>query len=418
MRIAYVNQTVDLVRPPVQSSLGIWTWQVGRRLAAEHEVAIYTRQSRWRVREERGDGITYRNAPRQWDRKLAPVLAPFIKDRGEGRPAFASRFAEIGYITAIALDLRRKGADVIHVLNNSQFMPVLRAFNRDALLVLHMQCEWLHQLDPALLAPRLECCDLILGCSEYIARNAAEWNPQAAEICHAVFNGCDVDRFSADENASAPTGQTRLLFVGRVSPEKGLHVLVEAFVKLAERHPDLHLDLVGDISSLPRNLIVDLSRDPIINALDRFYDDKTYREHLEGRVPAALKDRVHFVGNVPQADLVAHYEKSDVFILPSSCHEAFGMPLAEAMACGKPAIGARAGGIPELFDEGRTGFVVDREDPAALADAIGKLLDDPELRREMGRLGRERCRELFSWDVIAEETEKRYDWALARKERG
>jgi glycosyltransferase involved in cell wall biosynthesis len=175
--------------------------------------------------------------------------------------------------------------------------------------------------------------------------------------------------------------------------------------------------LVGDISSLPRNLIVDLSRDPIINALARFYDDKTYREHLESRVPNALKDRLHFIGNVPQADLVAYYKAADVFVLPSSCHEAFGMPLAEAMACGKPTVGARGGGIPELFEDGRTGFVVEREDPAALAEAIGKLLDDPGLRSELGRRGRERCRELFSWDVIAMETEKRYEWAQAHRPR-
>lgn len=417
MRIAYVNQTVDRVRPPVQSSLGIWTWQVGRRLAVDHEVAIYTRRSRWRMQEQHGDGMVYRNAPRLWDKRLAPVLSPFIKDRGEGRPAFASSANELGYITAVALDLRRKGVDVIHVLNNSQFMPVLRTFNRDALLVLHMQCEWLHQLDPALLAPRLACCDLILGCSEYIARHAAEWNPQVADRCHAVFNGCDVERFDTEPAPAPADAGRRLLFVGRVSPEKGLHVLVDAWVELAERHPDLHLDLVGDISSLPRNLIVDLSRDPIINALERFYDDSSYREHLESRVPAELKDRLHFVGNVPQADLVSHYQAAEVFILPSSCHEAFGMPLAEAMACGKPTVGTRAGGIPELFDEGRTGFVVEREDPSALAEAIGKLLDDPELRREMGRRGRERCRELFSWDVIASETKKRYDWALEHKRR-
>ena len=67
--------------------------------------------------------------------------------------------------------------------------------------------------------------------------------------------------------------------------------------------------------------------------------------------------------------------------------------------------------IPELFEDGRTGFLVEREDPAGLAEAIGKLLDDPKLRSEMGKRGRERCRDLFSWDVIARETAKRYDWA-------
>jgi glycosyltransferase involved in cell wall biosynthesis len=220
--------------------------------------------------------------------------------------------------------------------------------------------------------------------------------------------------------ASAGTGsddRRRLLFVGRVSPEKGIHVLVDAFVRVAERHANVDLDLVGDVSSLPRELIVDLSRDPVINALARFYDDRPYRAHLEDRIPPALRDRVHFTGIVPQVDLAELYQRAEVFILPSSCHEAFGMPLAEAMACGRPVVGARAGGIPELFEDGISGFLVEREDPEALADAILRLLDDSELRQTMGARGRERSREYFSWEVIARETAALYEQAIANSGR-
>jgi len=416
LRIAFVNQPVDRVRPPIQSSLGIWTYEVGRRLARDHEVAIYTRQSNWRVRQELADGIQYRRAPRNFDLRARPLIDAFQRDGGPGRPAFAARFADAGYATSVALDLRRRGVDVIHVLNLSQFMPILRRFNPKALLVLHMQCEWLHQLDPEMLRPRLECCDAIVGCSEYIAAEARRAHPDLASRCHAIFNGCDVDRFSAPSEDSVARGsedRRRLLFVGRVSPEKGVHVLIDAFARVAERHPNVDLDLVGDVSSLPRELIVDLSRDPVIKALARFYDDRPYRSHLEESTPPALRDRVHYTGIVPQAELAALYQRAEIFILPSSCHEAFGMPLAEAMACGLPVVGARAGGIPELFVDGVSGYLAEREDPEGLADAILRLLDDPELGRTMGARGRERSHEYFSWDVIARETNALYERTIA-----
>jgi glycosyltransferase involved in cell wall biosynthesis len=412
VRIAFVNQPVDRVRPPIQSSLGIWTYEVGRRLARDHEVTVYTRQSNWRVRRDFGDGMVYARAPRMYDQHARALLAPLLRDRGPGRPGFASGFADAGYATSVAIDLRRRGADVIHVLNLSQFMPILRRFNPDATLVLHMQCEWLHQLDPALLRPRLACCDAIVGCSDYIAGEARRAHPELAGRCHTVFNGCDIERFSGRVEVDAESGadgDRRILFVGRVSPEKGVHVLVDAFVQVAEQDPEVELDLVGDISSLPRELIVDLSRDPVINALARFYGDRSYRTQLEERVPEALRSRVHFPGILPQSDLAALYQRAAAFVLPSSCHEAFGMPLAEAMACGRPVIGARAGGIPELFEDGISGILVEREDPEALAAALRRLLGDADLRRSMGERGRERSRRLFSWDVIARETRALYE---------
>ncbi|MGZ8441525.1 MAG: glycosyltransferase, partial [Candidatus Deferrimicrobiaceae bacterium] len=79
--------------------------------------------------------------------------------------------------------------------------------------------------------------------------------------------------------------------------------------------------------------------------------------------------------------------------------------LCEAMACGKPVVGTRKGGIPEGIEEGETGFVVEARDPGAIAAALDDILRDPERRETMRRRARERAVEHFSWDVIVKRLE-------------
>jgi glycosyltransferase involved in cell wall biosynthesis len=83
-------------------------------------------------------------------------------------------------------------------------------------------------------------------------------------------------------------------------------------------------------------------------------------------------------------------------------NELFGMPIAEAMSCGVPAVASRVAGIPEVVTDGETGLLVERGNPSALARTINRLLEDEELRRSMGAAGRQRVLERFSWDQITE----------------
>jgi len=106
-----------------------------------------------------------------------------------------------------------------------------------------MQCEWLTQFATAASERRLRGVDLIIGCSDYITDGIKSRFPVIAERCHTVHSGVDTDRFcpaSVSNNRPA-----HLLFVGRLSPEKGVHVLIRAFKILATSRPTLHLDLVG-----------------------------------------------------------------------------------------------------------------------------------------------------------------------------
>lgn len=86
-----------------------------------------------------------------------------------------------------------------------------------------------------------------------------------------------------------------------------------------------------------------------------------------------------------------------MLVLPSLV-ESFGLPVVEAMAAGLPVVASRIGGMPEVLVEGKTGLLVEPDSPASLAQALLRVLNDPALAEAMGRAGRIRAEELFSWD--------------------
>lgn len=109
---------------------------------------------------------------------------------------------------------------------------------------------------------------------------------------------------------------------------------------------------------------------------------------------------VALLGHVPWPQLIDIYRRAAIFVMPSF-YESFGISILEAMAFGLPVIATRAGGIPEVVEDGRTGFLVSPGDPQALAEATIELLRSPDLRRQMGRAGRERVLAKFTVGHVA-----------------
>ncbi|MGH7456360.1 MAG: glycosyltransferase family 4 protein, partial [bacterium] len=312
----------------------------------------------------------------------------------------------------VANDLRKRQCDIVHLHNLSQFVPVIRAFNPGIKIVLHTHCEWLTQLDHAMIERRLREVDLIIGCSEYVTKKIRLAFPQVADRCQVLHNGVDVDHFCSNNGyTTKATDAKRLLFVGRVSPEKGLHILVDAFHEVARRHPQVQLEIVGPEAQPPIEFIIALSDDSRVSDLAPFYET-SYLAQLQARLPASLSNRLSFAGPVPYAHLINRYREAGMFIFPSVCHEAFGMPIIEAMACQVPVVATRSGGIPEIVEEGRTGLLVERGDAAALADAILFLLANEDLRQTMGKAARQRVLERFSWEHVAEDLFCKYEGIL------
>ena len=124
-----------------------------------------------------------------------------------------------------------------------------------------------------------------------------------------------------------------------------------------------------------------------------------------------IGDRVTFTGHVGADELARLYSSAEIAVT-ASLYEGFGLPAAEAMACGTPVIATRAGALPEIVGEHGTGILVPPADPPALAAAIKRLLADRQLRQRMGDAARKRIEESFSWEGAARKTLEVYQEVL------
>ena len=406
MRIAFISQPFDHVLPPHQTSIGLGTSQVARRLAREHEVIIYLKRH--------GDAVVPASErPTYVFAQTLPALPLRIINRASRliqppqRPPFAMIHNFLEYIVQICFDLRRRRPDVVHIQNFSQFVPVVRRLYPRATIVLHMQCEWLSQLDRSMIASRLAATDLMIGTSEYITDKVRKRFPEYARRCVTIYNGVEVERFAAQRGQGARgDGPRQVLFVGRVSPEKGVHTLIDAFTSVAERFADVQLNIVGPGGAAPREYIVGLSDNPRVAELDVFYKQQgtgpvDYMAQMQARVPAHLRERVIFHGGVAHAEIANQYRRADIFV-NASYSDAFPIPVPEAMASGLPIVASAVGGIPEAVVDGETGRLVESGDIPALSEALSQLLADEACREAMGRAASERARRLFSWDLVTD----------------
>ena len=116
-----------------------------------------------------------------------------------------------------------------------------------------------------------------------------------------------------------------------------------------------------------------------------------------------LQNMVSFTGRLSHKDVAHKYAAAEIAVSPS-IYEGFGLPAAEAMACGVPVIGTTAGALPEVIEDNVTGILVPPKNPQALAQAIKTLIDDPELRCKMGDAGVERVKQRFTWAKSAKAT--------------
>jgi glycosyltransferase involved in cell wall biosynthesis len=198
----------------------------------------------------------------------------------------------------------------------------------------------------------------------------------------------------------APDGAPLLLYVGRLVTFKGLDHLLDALALLNRGMGD------GDhppstIPHPPRLLLA---------------GDGPHRAGLERRArELGIADRVHFLGPLANADLPRYHAVSDAFVIPSTDHETFCIAACEAMACARPVVAARTGGLPEVVRDGETGYLVPPGDAQALAKRIGALLDDTALRARLGAAGRAWTLEMFTWEKVVERVVECYERALARE---
>lgn len=212
--------------------------------------------------------------------------------------------------------------------------------------------------------------------------------------CRVIHFGIDPARFAltpalAEQAAawrSRYPGQVLILFVGRLRHYKGVNVLIEAMHSVTGAQA-----LIVGVGPL----------------------EAAWRQQA---IDAGLADRVTFLGELSDAEVLAAFHAADLFVLPSTNRaETFGIVQIEAMACGLPVICTELGtGTSYVNQQGVTGLVVPPNDAAALAGAITTLVADPALRQTMGAAGRQRVDAQFSVAAMLRQTLAFYQEALAQ----
>lgn len=416
MRIAFINQPLSPFKVPPNSSVAIWQWEVAKRLVPEHEMLIVGRREKRQPADEQLAGVRIKRLTVAKDWRGLRRLARWVEKKiNAQKQAYALSYYHLDYILQAAWAARQWGAEIIQLQNFAQFAPIVRFFNPKAKILLHMHSEWLVHLNRAALAERLRPLDSVISCCEFITHSTEARFPEYAGRFTTIFNGVDTQSLTALPTPTERQHQ-QVLFVGRISPEKGVHVLVEAFSRVAAQFPNAQLQIVGATKQLPLDMLLGLNEDPAVKALARFYNgsEQHYFNTLQSQVQSmGLNDRIKFLGPQPYDQILNYYRQADVYV-QCTFWDAFPIPVVEAMAVGLPVIGSRVGGIAEAVRENATGLLVDHGDVEGLAASLARLLASAELRAQFGRAAQERAQTDFSWESISARARQHYTALLGQ----
>jgi glycosyltransferase involved in cell wall biosynthesis len=300
--------------------------------------------------------------------------------------------------TALLIALRARGqADVVHyhtfwpdaftafVVN--KFVPTIYTVHESRFLIMAEQAESQRRLKLALkpfqgiIAPSTELLE--------VARQLGVSSDRSVFIPNAVDSNkfsTDVARGSVRACYDIPADQLLILCPRRLVPKNGIEFLIESLHLIRHQLDKISVLIVGEGSE---------------------------REKLEARVrELGLQKSVIFCGSQSNDELPAFYADADIVAIPSLM-EATSIAGLEAMACARAVVATRVGGLPEIIEDGVTGLLVPPQDPKALAVAITRLLETPELRKQLGMAARARVEREFTWDQVASKTSNAYERAIA-----
>lgn len=231
----------------------------------------------------------------------------------------------------------------------------------------------------------LRRADWVACCSRAVLEEVRRLVPELESRSSAILNGLAAPGIAP---SPVPARPPTLLALGRLAPQKGFDLAIDALARLRERFPEVRLTIAGD--------------GPIRDELERH------------AARAGLADRVDFAGWVPPSRVAEAMARSTAVLVPSRDEEGFGLVALQAAQLGRPVVAARSGGLPEVVAEGETGLLFRPDDAGDLARAVAVLLTDPTLAGRLGEAAALRARERFGSQRYLEDYVRLYR-RLARK---
>ncbi len=266
------------------------------------------------------------------------------------------------------------GSEVVLTLAITSYAPYVSAMAAATPLVLSLEGGepgGRFTANPRTLRAALRRATHVVACARSLAASALALAPEVGPRLSVIPNGVEPGLFA--DGRAHPHARPYVAAVGRLVPQKGFDVLLEAFARLDA--PEVDLLIAGDGPERRR-----------LEAL---------RERL------GLGARVHLLGAVDRATVASLYRGARLVACPSRWE---GLPLVclEAMASGRAVVASRVDGIPDAVGDGETGLLVPPEDPVALAGALRALLEDGPRRERLGARGRALVCDELTWASVAE----------------
>jgi glycosyltransferase involved in cell wall biosynthesis len=294
----------------------------------------------------------------------------------------------------------RELPDVIH-LSNALLLGVVRRIKRELRIpvVCSLQDEdiWVDALPEAqrqtvweTLAQRAVDVDAFISVSEYYKDFICDRLKIPADRVHVVYSGIELESY---QQSDLPVDPPVIGYLERQCREKGLGILIEAFVILKRR---------GRLRDSPGRAKLLLNHLKLRIAGGKLVDDDPFIEQMHQRLAdEGLSEDVAFLPNLNFEDRLAFLRSLSMLSVPAEHKEAFGIYVIEALASGVPVVQPRHGAFPELLAATKGGILCEPGNPHALADAIETLLLDHEQARELGIQGRRAVFESFGMENMA-----------------
>ncbi|RYL89862.1 glycosyltransferase [Sporolactobacillus sp. THM7-4] len=314
------------------------------------------------------------------------------------------RFDRNQFFHRVLERVREEQFDIIQVYNRPGWVSPLRQAAPKAKLVLSLHNLVFDTLkaDREDAACSIQAADRILTVSRFVADDTMKKIPGISGKTQVLYTGADINEYAPiwTEKGKQWRRQIRslyhvgnddpvLLFVGRLVSAKGCHLILNAMEEILNAHKKTKLLIVGS----------------------KWYADESSSAYIEKLKSSAkqVPGSVIFTSYVPVNEIPRYFSAADLFICPSQWKEPLARVHYEAMAAGLPIVTTERGGNPELFKHGKDAMVIKKyKEPKAFAKAVTKLLDNPELAKKMGMLGRKKAEETYNFKRVASDLESIY----------